>query len=243
MTETHTAKPRPAAGHIYRTTAGDLLTLGEEAPTSPGFFRVNDGWMRAVYYIETGAWTLVGISTPAGRVMVGERRAQPGLETMTRVVLTILDDEDVRMGWPDGPESGVYFAADVAAWPLLPATVPLAPAARGACLDRYATREDVAALPAVTVDWAWDPGGDPAVLETVRAVVAEYAAKRCPAVVDAARTSSVRDLLAVNARRSRDSLPALAALGPGIATLPLTPARVAVEVEGLPERWQRWGLP
>lgn len=242
MSETERAKPQPAAGHIYRTTAGHLLTLGEEAPTSPGFFRVSDGWMRAAYYIETGAWTLAGISTPAGRVMVGERRAQPGLETMTRGVLTILDDEDVRMGWPDGPESGVYFAADVAAWPLLPATVPLAPAARGACLDRY---EEVksAVRPPVAFDRITIGG----VEIPCRAIIGEPAAEpeslgktsgawSGEGTIMWPRTPApMRWALGV-ALASREA-------GPGIAALSLPPARVAVEVEELPERWARWGLP
>lgn len=120
-------QPKPAQGQLwYAPETGHTHLLGPEDPDEPGFFRVNDGYFNLPYYVEKG-WRCIGVEAPAGRVMVGERRAPPHMRGDVYDVIAVRDDGlvDVRIG------ANTYGVASdsVAQWPRVG---PLATAAKDA---------------------------------------------------------------------------------------------------------------
>lgn len=128
MEQTVARKPEPSAGQVWSSpfTPGALYVI-ESANADRVTFFDEAGWtepsrMRA-------DWSCVGIETPHGRVMVGERRKAPH-EIVT--VSKVLSDQAVGLRSENG---GVWsgLASEVAQWPLVPG--PLSVAAKEAQRD------------------------------------------------------------------------------------------------------------
>ena len=174
----------------------------------------------------------IGITTPAGRVMVGERRQRhpfcPPVE-----VIAVIDDGRVLTCSADGL-TGPASASVVASWPLLsPAPAERKPEARESpagvwarmakdnARQPFATREDVANAPR----WNWDF----AVIESTREGFDIY--RR---VVEVAN----RAIRATGGGPRFDPREQ----GPGLAARPVRRPTVAPDVVWC-ERWEAWALP
>ena len=127
-------QPAPAVGQVWR---GRLRYQKDEVPYEVLEVGAVSATIRQDGHESTGGimledlarWSCIGISTPAGRVMVGERRRSPG--GADRIVSRVMGEAMVWMGWPgrvlDDSCGGMWPAEEVAAsWLLSPAPAPAA---------------------------------------------------------------------------------------------------------------------
>lgn len=131
------AQPKPASGQIWRAHGTLEYVLDKREPgvatSTDEFFSVvgRDGWFNVSWGIYQEEWSCVGVDTPAGRVMVGERREAPsGVHTVLAVASP---DGPYDIAWAhtvcDRDGESHLPAVTVASWSLLPALGPLATAA------------------------------------------------------------------------------------------------------------------
>lgn len=167
------AQPKAAPGQVWRWPTGQIFTVAKVNSECIGkhecaFWEHYTPWMGTPTSDMTAAlgWSCIGISAPAGRVMVGERRQS--LVGRVYVVVRVCDGKDVEMHGEGVVSSIVGPASDIASWPLLPPVPPQG--------ETEATWSPTISRDKAPVDWSWGPV-DPKMLETVRSVVAEYAAK------------------------------------------------------------------
>ncbi|HSM93368.1 MAG TPA: hypothetical protein VLT47_10830 [Anaeromyxobacteraceae bacterium] len=121
------ANPKPAPQQIWRSPCGKgEHTLGAEfREFGCTMHRVPHGSVNMSLLADGYGWRCVGIETPHGRVMVGERRNANAINgydansayALIREVLFVVDGERVWLS--DGVEGWAAEAAKIATWPLV----------------------------------------------------------------------------------------------------------------------------
>ncbi len=124
------SKTQPAVGQVWRWPSGETRIIDRVNNECLGkyecaFWHDYTSWMGTPTsdMHEANGWSCIGIETPGGRVMVGERRREPG--RVAWEVASVTGTADAISGplvymTGGGGANGTFSARLVATWPLLP---------------------------------------------------------------------------------------------------------------------------
>ncbi len=119
--------PQPAPAQVWRSRKYPSMVNVVAKVDGHAVVWTHGGWDDLAAL--RGFYECIGIETPAGRVMVGERRRYVGASDVE--ILAVVGADSIRWRCVDGHVEHVSYARDAATWPLLPpeAPAPLAAAA------------------------------------------------------------------------------------------------------------------